>query len=90
MGYYDFENYKTFYKNCLNKYKLNNKKIFKEIISEIKEFEKEENYNISTLLEEKVVKFKLPVEIPFIERFEIAINRKIVSFLEKKYVCIGN
>ena len=30
------------------------------------------------------LKFKLPVEIPFIERFEIAINRKIISLLDNK------
>ena len=78
VGYYDFENYKTFYQNCLNKYKLNLKKVFKEIISVIEDYENEEIDNISTLLDEKVdLKFKLPVEIPFIERFEIAINRKI-------------
>jgi len=51
VGYYDSENYKKFYKDCLNKYKLNLKKVFKEIISEIEEYEKEEIDNISTLFD---------------------------------------
>ena len=76
-------NYKKFYKECINKYKVNIQKIFNEIISEIEEIEKEEIDNISTLFNEKVdLKFELPVEIPFIERFEIAINRKIISLLD--------
>jgi len=81
----NFENYKKFYKECINKYKLNVEKIFKEIISEIEKYENEEIDNISTLFDEKVdLKFKLPVEVPFIERFEIAINRKIISLLDNK------
>jgi len=81
----NFENYKKFYKNCINKYKVNLKKMFEKIISEIEEYEKEEIANISTLFNEKVnLKFELPVEIPFIERFEIAINRKIISLLKEK------
>ena len=85
VGYNNFENYKKFYQNCINKYKVNLKKIFKEIISVIEEYENEEIDNISTLFDEKVeLKFKLPVEISFIERFEIAINRKIISLLDNK------
>ena len=81
----NFENYKKFYKDCINKYKVNLQNIFKEIISEIEKYENEEIDNISTLFDEKVdLKFKLPVEIPFIERFEIAINRKIISLLDNK------
>ena len=81
----NFENYKKFYKDCINKYKVNIQNIFKEIISEIEKYEKEEIDNISTLFDEKVdLKFKLPVEISFIERFEIAINRKIISLLDNK------
>ena len=81
----NFENYKKFYKDCINKYKVIIQNIFKEIISEIEKYEKEEIDNISTLFDEKVdLKFKLPVEISFIERFEIAINRKIISLLDNK------
>ena len=81
----NFENYKKFYKDCITKYKVNIQNLFKEIISEIEKYENEEIDNISTLLDEKVdLKFKLPVEIPFIERFEIAINRKIISLLDNK------
>jgi len=79
----NFENYKKFYKECINKYKVNIQKIFNEIISKIEEYENEEIDNISILFNEKVdLKFELPVEIPFIERFEIAINRKIISLLD--------
>ena len=85
VGYYSFENYKKFYKTCINKYKVNIKKIFKEIISVIEEYENEEIENISTLFDDKVdLKFELPVEISFIERFEIAINKKIISLLDNK------
>ena len=81
----NFENYKKFYKDYINKYKLNLKKIFKEIISKIEIYENEEIENISTLFNDKVnLKFELPIEIPFIERFEIAINRKINSLLKEK------
>ena len=51
----------------------------------MEKYENEKIDNFSTLFEEKVdLEFELPIEIPFIERFEIAINRKIVSLLKKE------
>ena len=48
-------------------------------------FEKEEIDDISTLFEEKLnLNFDLPIEVPFIDRFEIAVNRKLFSCLQKQ------
>ena len=79
----EFENYKTFYKKYISKYKSNLKNIFTEINSKLEKLEKEEIENISDLLEEKVdLHFELPIEISFYERLEIAINRKINKLLD--------
>ena len=79
----NFENYKHQYKQYINKKKINIKKQFDEIISKLNEYENEVIDNISELFEEKVdLDFDLPVKISFIERFEIAINRKILSLIE--------
>ena len=77
----NFENYKKFYKQCINKYKklLQNK--FDKIISSLENYEKEEIDNITTLFEKVDLDFELPIEIPFIERFEIAINQKKISIV---------
>ena len=78
-----FENYKKYYKQYINRHKMNIKKMFDEIISKLDEYENEEIDNISNLFEEKVnLDFELPVELSFIERFEIAINRKIFPFVK--------
>ena len=80
-----FEKYKEYYRQYIKKYKNNLKNKFDEIISILEEYENEEIENISTLFEEKVnLNFELPIEIPFIERFEIAINKKILSLLNKE------
>ena len=81
----NFDNYKNFYKQCINKYKTNLNKKFDKIISELDKYENENIDNISSLFEENVdLEFELPIEIPFIERFEISINRKIESLLAEQ------
>ena len=56
--------------------------MFDKIISKLEILEKETIENISNLFEEKVdLNFELPIEISFIERFEIAINKKISSMI---------
>ena len=80
----NFENYKSHYKQYINKQKINIKRQFDKIISKLYEYENELIDDISKLFEEKVnLDFDLPIKIPFIERFEIAINRKISSLMEK-------
>ena len=61
--------------------------MFCEIIKFIDDyFGNDKISDISSLLEEKVnLNFELPIEVPFIERFEIAINSKISSILNKKF-----
>ena len=88
----NFENYKKYYKEYINKHKIELKKKFDDIISKIDEYENEEIDSISNLFEEKVnLDFELPVELSFIERFEIAINRKISSLIkELEYFSLVN
>ena len=88
----EFDNYKDFYKKCINKFKNNLKDKFDEIISKLEEYENEEIENISDLLEEKIdLNFNLPIEVPFYERLEIAINRKIHKLLDNiLYNCTFN
>jgi hypothetical protein len=79
----NFENYKKYYKDHINKCKNILKDKFDEIISMLEKYEKEEIEDISNLFEQKIdLNYELPIEIPFIERFEIAINRKIMSLLD--------
>ncbi len=78
-----FEKYKKFYKDHINKYKNILKEKFNEIISILDKYENEEIEDISNLFEEKTdLNYELPIEIPFIERFEYAINKKIMSLLD--------
>lgn len=88
----NFENYKKYYKEYINKHKIELKKKFDDIISKIDEYENEEIDSISNLFEEKVnLDFELPVELSFIKRFEIAINRKISSLIkELEYFSLVN
>ena len=79
----NFENFKNYYKETINKFKNKVKKKFDEIISEIEKLLNENIENISTLFEEKVdLDFELPIEVPFIDRFQIAINDKIQSIVD--------
>ena len=82
-----FQQYKKYYKECISlfKEKLENK--FAQIIEPLEILENEEINDISTLLEEKLdLNFLLPIEIPFPERLEIAINRKLSAILDKEYI----
>ena len=80
----NFDNYKNYYKECIKSHKDNLKKKFDEILLELENYENEDIENISDLFEEKVnMRFELPIELSFIERFQIAINRKIMSLLNK-------
>lgn len=81
----NFDNYKNFYKQFIKNYKINLKKKFDEIISKLEKYENEVIDNFSTLFEKNVdLEFELPIEVPFIERFEIAIKTKILSLLEEE------
>lgn len=81
----NFESYKNFYKEYMNKYKTFLKDKFDEIISLLEKYENEEINNISDLLEQKLdLNYDLPIEIPFIERIEFSINKKISSLLNDK------
>ena len=78
-----FEKYKKFYKDHINKCKNILRDKFNEIISILDKYENEEIEDISNLFEQKInLKYELPIEIPFIERFEYAINKKIMSLLD--------
>lgn len=86
-----FPIYKNHYKNCIKKYKekLTNK--FDKIISLLDNYENEEMEDISYLLEKKLdISFELPIEIPFIERLEIGVNKKISSIVEREIINIQN
>jgi len=86
-----FPIYKNHYKNCIKKYKekLTNK--FEKIISLLDNYENEEMEDISYLLEKKLdISFELPIEIPFIERLEIGVNKKISSIVEREIINIQN
>ena len=86
-----FPIYKNHYKNCIKKYKekLTNK--FDKIISLLDNYENEEMEEISYLLEKKLdISFELPIEIPFIERLEIGVNKKISSIVEREIINIQN
>ena len=83
IEYNNFENYKKFYKDCINKHKNILKDKFDEIISMLEKYENEEIEDIYDLLEQKInLDDELPIEIPFIDRFEFAIKKKIMSLLE--------
>ena len=86
-----FQQYKKYYKECISLYKEKLENKFAQIIELLEILENEEINDISTLLEEKLdLNFLLPVEIPFPERLEIAINRKLSAILEKEYINIKN
>ena len=87
-----FNYYSNFYRVTINKYKEYLKCMFYEIIKFIDDyFGNDKISDISSLLEEKVnLNFELPIEVPFIERFEIAINSKISSILNKKFEDLFN
>ena len=79
----NFENYKKHYKEYISEQKMILKKKFDEIISKLDDYENEVIDNISKLFEEKVnLNFELPIELTFIERFDIAINKKIASLVK--------
>ena len=83
IEYNNFENYKKFYKDCINKHKNILKDKFDEIISILEKYENEEIEDINDLFEQKInLDYELPIEIPFIDRFEFGIKKKIMSLLE--------
>ena len=80
----DFDYYKNYYKQIINRNKIYLKNKFNEIISELEKYENEEIENISKLFENINLKFSLPIEISFLERFEMAVNKKVKSVLDKE------
>lgn len=81
-----FEKYKKYYKELISEYKNNIKIKFEKIIDILDDYENEEIKDISSLFEDKLdLNFELPIEIPFIERFKIATNRKLSKVLDNQY-----
>ena len=78
----NFEYYKNYYKQQITKIKQNLQKKFDKIISLLEQLENEKIENISSLFEKVNLKFELPIEIPFIERFKISINNKLFKILK--------
>ena len=81
--------YLDYYKKCINAYRERLSNLFEKMNGILDYFETEEIEDISTLFEEKLnLKFDLPIEVPFIDRFEMAVNRKLFSCLQNqlKYV----
>ena len=81
---HDFEYYKNYYKQIIRRKKTYLKNKFDEIISILEKYEKEEIETISELFENLDLKFSLPIEISFLERFEMAVNKKVKSILDKE------
>ena len=77
--------YNKNYKKYINMYKKKLDQLYGSMDSILKYFENEKIDDISTLFENKLnLNFDLPIEIPFIDRFEIAINKKLTYYLKKK------
>ena len=68
-----------------NKYRNNLMNLFDRMQYILNYFESETIDDISTFFEKKLnLNFDLPVEIPFKDRFEIAVNRKLTSLFNKQ------
>lgn len=80
-----FNRYINNYKICINQYREKLKKVLMKVDSFLDYLENEEINDISTILENKLnLNFDLPIEVPFIDRFEIAINKKLTSYLKNE------
>ena len=86
-----FNFYKNHYKRCINKYRNNLKNLFDRMQYILDYFENETIDEISTFFEKKLnLNFDLPIEIPFKDRFEMAVNRKLTSLFNKQINIYNN
>lgn len=81
-----FPFYLDYYKKCINSYRIRLSNLFTQMNSILDFYENEEIEDISTLFEEKLnLNFHLPIEVPFIDRLEIAVNRNLFPRLQRQF-----
>ena len=77
--------YLKYYKKCINNFRKKLQYLFGRMSYILSEYESEEIDDFSTLLEKKLnLNFDLPINIPFLDRLEIAVNRKLTSVFRRE------
>ena len=77
--------YLKYYKKCINNFRKRLQYLFGRMNDILSDYESEEIEDFSTLLEKKLnLNFDLPINIPFLDRLEIAVNRKLTSVFRRE------
>ena len=80
-----YPKYMKYYKNCISNYKNKIEDICDRMEGILNHFLQEEIFDISDLFENKLnLNFELPIEVPIIDRIEMAVNNKLSYYFKNE------